>query len=96
MIKLSNAIVTLTLIPQCPTLNSSKTFSYARTCFNSIFLTMCQRLVIGSDSIVCTILNGGKFSNDCCDPDTHTQTRTHTRTHARTHTRTIIAASDTA
>ena len=39
-------IVTLTLIPQCPTLNSSKIFSYPTACFNFIFLTRNQTFCI--------------------------------------------------
>ena len=47
------AMITFALIPQCPTLNLYKIFSYNTTCFNFSFLTICQSLVIGPDSLYC-------------------------------------------
>ena len=43
LLNIASALVAF--IPECPTLNFSKIFSYITTCFNFIVLTMCQTLV---------------------------------------------------
>ena len=50
LLNVESAIVTLTLIPHCPALNSSKIFAFGTTCFNFIFLSVCQSLGIGHAS----------------------------------------------
>ena len=77
--------VTLTLIGQCPMLDSSELFSYTRICssFKSIEpLFFSNRVHRQTD----TQTDGHKHRQT--DTDTHRQTQTDTDTHTHTHTQT--------
>ena len=70
LLNVENAIVILTLIPHCPTLNPFKIFAFATARFNFIFLSVCQSLCIGHASFghlqLIIIINRPKIGTNYC------------------------------